>query len=177
MKSKCNFKISEYTSQKLIISDGEIIKYKPSVISSIKTGDDNDYYSKKDYIDVPRMIEINDELYNKIFTTNNDSKSNIIINYLKNNDTCNLYNYISKYKRIKITIPEEGENYKKHIISVERHIKLNKPYKSEISKKDEFNNVWVAFVDKYSNPKKIYFLIYHGEKYKKLKQKDTTICV
>ncbi len=171
MDSKCNFKLADYTSQKLLISDGEIKKYKPSVISSIEEGEDNDFYSKKDYMDVPRMIEIDDLLYNEIVNANADSNANIIINYLKNNDSCNIYQYISKYKRIKITIPEEGENYKKHIISVERHIKLNKPYKSEISKKDDYNNVWVAFIDKYSTPKKIYFLIYHGNKLKELTQK------
>jgi hypothetical protein len=176
MKNNCDFKIADYMSQKLVVSDGEIIKHKPSVIDSIKTGQDtNELYSKKDYIDVPRMIVIEDELYKKISVDNNRISHNaeqIIIDYLKNNDIDNLYKYVSEYKKIQITIPEAGDNYKKHIIGVERCISTNKPYKSMIGKKDEFSNAWVAYVDKFSRPKKIYFLIYHGKKYFEFKNKN-----
>jgi hypothetical protein len=179
MDKKCNFRIADYTSRNLIVSDGELIKHKSSFISGLQSGKEELLYSKKAYIAVPIKIDISDEIFNQISSNGNTINSNalnIIKDYLKNTNEY-LYKYVSEYKNAKLTIPIQDYSYKRHIIDTQKCMELNNVCKTDIKKEDKYNNMWAGFIDVRSMPKQIYFLIYHGEKYKELKQQFNTINV
>jgi len=170
IKSKCDFNISDYHSKKIEIVEGEVKQVKPSFaynISPKKTKAKG--YSSRDYIHIPKCIDIDDELYSKIANINDTIKSNacqIIIDYLYKND---IYEYVSTYKNVKLTIPQSDNSYKRHIIDTKQCISQGKVCKTDIGKEYKYENVWVGFIDCRSEPKKIYIIIYNGMKYENLK--------
>jgi hypothetical protein len=177
MEKECNFRIADYTSRNLKVAGGQLIGHTPSTMNGIFEDSHKILYEKEDYIDVPQVINISDDIFNKISSDGYNINSNaqeFIINYLKY-DYEDLYKYVSTYKCAKFTIPTSDSNYKRHIIDTKICLESKKVCKTDIKKEDTFNNMWAAFIDKKSKDKKIYFLVYHGEKYKKLKQNSNII--
>ena len=180
MEKECNFRIADYTSKNLKVAGGQLIDHNKSAMNGISQNNQKILYERKDYIEIPKVINISDEIFNKISSDSINLNSNaqiVIKDYLKINNEQDLYKYINTYKCAKITIPTSEYNYKRHIIDTRKCLESNNVCKTDIKKEDKFNNMWAAFIDKKSIEKKIYFLVYHGEKYKKLNESSDIINV
>lgn len=175
INKECNFHFANYTSNKIKVTDGEVIKSKETIISNLNTfvNDKNRLIEKKDYIDIP--IEINIEsIFDKIVNKNNNkyevliNAENILLQFLSiNQDNIEIYNKIINNKMIKAKItvpdPDNKDNYKRHIIDTRSCINRNAVCKTDINdKKYKYKNVWVGFID--INQKSILLILYYGER-------------
>jgi len=174
IKVKCNFNFANYTSAKLKISEGELIRRTASMITSIGKNSIKIGYSKKDYIDIPIVFDITDEQYNNMSTDNNtNSKTLSCILSIVKKINVKLHGIISQYKNTKNTIPDSESNYKRHIVDTKNCMMRGDVCKTDIKKEDQYNNVWTAFIDRKSSPKKVYIVVYHGKKLEQLKLQHT----
>jgi hypothetical protein len=172
IQNGCN---GDYISKNYKIVNNKVIRETETYVDNIKNKEYNDTekYSMSDYVDIPYIINLDDEedwenFINDINKKTSEEKLELIKIKIKkyNND---LYkNIIKNYKNYKIMIPgmESKKSYDDHILVPINCYKNKKPFKKDIDKKYEYKNVWGCFIDK-KNPRLI-ILVYHGEKYKKL---------
>lgn len=186
IKKECNFHLANYTSDKLKVKDGEILKAKPSFVNNFSKDlnkNKDKLIEDTDYIDVPVEIKVDDNTFNELL---NNAKNEIskdaeqvfmkfLLTNQNNNEIKIIFNKIkdNKMTKAKFTLPDPDnkENYKRHIIDTRNCMNRKGVCKTDIGEKNNFKNVWAGFIDK--NQKSILLILYYGERRLNLRKKPT----
>jgi hypothetical protein len=177
IKENCDYSNADYTSQKLKIVNGQILKHHESLMSKIYDGNKKyaNLYTIKDYVEKPKSVKITDQEFKLIFENSSKIKYQLFLDDILKNKTDienkKLFELLKKYECVKFTIAEAAYSYKRHIVSIRNNMLNNKISAVDIPKIKEEKNVWVGFVDGKSEQKEVFIIINHGEKLKQLRGK------
>jgi hypothetical protein len=124
------------------------------LLASGKLDEYNDEMKKE----IPIVLNSTEDVIHRMELLSGEERKKIILRMLLEHD--NKYNYLNNYHAKKVTIPQEDNSYKRHILDTVKCSEIKKKSMLDFTSNDKKINIWEAFIDIREN--RIIIIIYHG---------------